>query len=96
MAKYFTIRQEEDENCTQYLIQVRDLLERGHSTNKLELIDAEGFHIPLLKGLQDRWVRDRVSKQVDKWSTVDEVFSSIMFYTDQSNKTRIYFKLEYK
>ena len=51
MAKYFTIRQEEDENCTQYIIWVRDLLERGHSTNKLELIDAEGFHIPLLKGL---------------------------------------------
>ena len=29
MAKYFTIRQEEDENCTQYLIRVRDLLEKG-------------------------------------------------------------------
>ena len=51
MANYFIIRQEEDENCTQYLIWVRDLLERGHSTNKLELTDAEGFHIPLLKGL---------------------------------------------
>ena len=75
---------------TQYLIWVRDLLERGHSTNKLELIDAEGFHIPLLKGLQDRWIRDRASKQVDKWSTMDEVFNSITFYADQSNKTRIY------
>ena len=49
MAKYFTIRQEEDENCTQYLIWVRDLLERGTAPTKLELIDAEGFHIPLLK-----------------------------------------------
>ena len=96
MAKYFTIRQEEDENFTQYLIWARDLLERGHSTNKLELIDVEGLHIPLLKGLWDRWVRDRVSKQVDKWSTMDEVFTSITLYTDQSNKTRIYSKLEYK
>ena len=74
--------------------QVRDLLERGYSTNKLELIDAEGFHIPLLKGLHDRWVRDRASKQVDKWTTMDEVFTSITFYADQSNKTRIYSKLE--
>ena len=65
MAKYFAIRQGEDESCTQYLIRARDLLERGHSTSKLEFIDAEGFHIPLLKGLQDRWVRDRASKQVD-------------------------------
>ena len=96
MAKYFTIRQEKDENCTQYLIQARDLLERGHSTNKLELTDAEGFHTPLLKGLQDRWVRDRASKLVDKWSTMDEVFTSIMIYVDQSNKTRIYSKPEYK
>ena len=51
MVKYFAIRQDEDESCTQYLIRVRDLLERGHSTNKLELINAEGFHILLLKGL---------------------------------------------
>ena len=50
----------------------------------------------LLKGLQDRWVRDRASKQVDKWTTMDEVFSSIMIYADQSNKTRVYAKLEYE
>ena len=50
VAKYFAIRQGEDESCTQYLIKARDLLERGHSTSKLELIDAEGFHIPLPKG----------------------------------------------
>ena len=84
MAKYFAIRQGEDESCTQYLIQARDLLERDHSTSKLEHIDAEGFHILLLKGLWGRWVRDRASKQVDKWTTMDEVFSSIMFYIDQS------------
>ena len=96
MAKYFAIRQDEDESCTQYLIRARDLLERGHSTSKLELINAEGFHILLLKGLQDRWVRDRASKQVDKWTTMDEVFSSITFYADQSNKTKIYAELEYK
>ena len=47
MAKYFAIRQGEDESCTQYLIGARDLLERGHSTSKLELINA-GFHILLL------------------------------------------------
>ena len=51
MAKYFTIRQGEDESCIQYLIRATDLLERGHSTSKLELTDAEGFHILLLKGL---------------------------------------------
>ena len=96
MAKYFAIRQGEDESCTQYLIRVRDLLERGHSTSKLELIDAEGFHILLLKGLQDRRVRDRASKQVDKWTTMDDVFSSIMFYADQSNKTKIYAEPEYE
>ena len=96
MEKYFTIRQDEDENCTQYLIRVRDLLERGHSNSKLELIDAEGFNIPLLRGLQDRWVRDRASKQVDKWMTMNKVFTSIMFYADQSNKTRIYTEAEYK
>ena len=51
MAKYFAIRQGEGESCTQYLTRARGLLERGHSTSKLELVDAEGFHIPLLKGL---------------------------------------------
>ena len=51
MAKYFAIRQDEDENCMQYLIRARDLLERGHSTSKLEVINAEVFHMPLLKGL---------------------------------------------
>ena len=96
MAKYFAIRQGEDESCTQYLIRARDLLERGHSASKLELIDAEGFHIPVLNGLQDRWVRDRASKQVEKWPTMDEVFSSIMFYADQSNKTKIYAEPEYE
>ena len=96
MAKYFAIIQGEDESCTQYLITTRDLLERGHSTSKLELIDTEGFHIPLLKGLWDRWVRDRASKQVDKWATMDEVFLSIMFYADQSNKTKIYAEPEYE
>ena len=96
MAKYFAIRQDEDENCTQYLIRVRDLLERGHSTSKLKLINAEGFHILLLKGLQDRWVWDRSSKQVDKWMTMDEVFTSITFYADQSNKTRMYAEPEYE
>ena len=65
MVRYFAIIQGEDESCTQYLIHARDLLERGHSTSKLELIDAEGFHLPLLKGLQDRWVRDKASIQVD-------------------------------
>ena len=90
------IRQDEDESCTQYLIRARDLLERGHSTSKLELIYSEGFHILLLEGLQDRWVRDRASKQVDKWTTMDEVFSSITFYADQSNKTKIYTEPEYK
>ena len=54
IAKYFAVRQDEDENCMQYLVRVRDLLERGHNTSKLELINAEGFHIPLLKGLQDK------------------------------------------
>ena len=96
MAKYFAIRQDEDESCTQHLIRVRDLLERIHSTNKLELINTEGFHIPLLKGLQDRWVRDRASKRVDKWSTVDDIFTSVMFYADQSNKTRMYAEPEYE
>ena len=57
MAKYFTIRQDEGENCTQYLIRARDLLERGHSTSKLELIDAEGFHKTTAK---------RVTRQMGK------------------------------
>ena len=52
MAKYFAIRQGEDESCTPYLIRARDLLERGYSTSKLELIDAEGFHMLLLKPLR--------------------------------------------
>ena len=64
LAKYFAIRQGEDESCTQYLIQARDLLERSHSTSKLDLIDAEGFHIPLLKGLGYRWVTDP-----NKWTS---------------------------
>ena len=33
---------------------------------------------------------------MDKWTTMDEVFSSIMFYADQSNKTKIYTKPEYE
>ena len=96
MAKYFAIRQGEYKSCTQCLIRARDLLEKGHRTSKLELIDAEGFHILLLKGLQDRWVRDRTSKQVEKWTTMDEVFSSVMFYAEQSNKTKIHAKPEYE
>ena len=96
MAKFFGIRQGEDKSCTKYLIRARDLLERGHSTSKLELIDAEGFHIPLLKGLWDRRVRDRAFKQVDKWTTIDEVFSSVIFYADQRNKTKIYAEPEYE
>ena len=54
------------------------------------------FPILLLKGLQDRCVRDRASKEVDKWTTMDEVFSLIMFYADQSNNTKIYAKPEYE
>ena len=54
MAMYCAIRQGEDESCTQYPNWARDLLERGHSTSKLELIDAEDFHTLLLKGLWDR------------------------------------------
>ena len=96
MAKYFAIRQGEEESCAQYLTRARDLLERGHSTSKWELIDAEGFHILLLKGLWDRWVREVASKQVDKWTTMDKVFSSITFYADQSNKTKMYTKPEYE
>ena len=65
MAKYFAIRQGENQSCSQYLIRARDLLERGHTTSKLEITDAEGFHIPLLKGLWDRWIRDKASGQVD-------------------------------
>ena len=96
MAKYFAIRQGEDESCAQCHIRARDLLERGHSTSKLELTDAEGLCIPLLKGLQDRWVRDRASKEVDKWTTMDEVFSSVTFYADQRNKEKIYNEPEYE
>ena len=96
MAKYFAVRQGEDDSCTQYLIRARDLLERGHSTRKLKLINAESFHIPLLKGLWDRWVGDRASKQLDKWTTMDEVFSLITFYVNQSNKTKIYNEPEYE
>ena len=32
----------------------------------------------------------------NKWTPMDEVFSSITFYADQSNKTKIYTKPEYE
>ena len=57
----------------------------------MELIDGEGFHIPLLKGLDGEEI-----EHPNKWTTMDEIFSTIMFYADQSNKTKIYAEPEYE
>ena len=78
MTCYLKIIQGEGEFVAQYLVRAKMYLERINHTWKLSNMNGEGLkHLPLVQGLKDLHIKQRVAKEAKNWRIMDEAFNSI-------------------
>ena len=53
-------------------------------------------HLPLLQGVKDVYIRQRVAKEAKNWRTVEDAFNSISKHATATERTKAYHKPRYE
>ena len=93
MTCYLKIIQGKEESIAQYLVRAKTYFERINHTSKLSKKNGGGLnHLPLVWGIKDWYIRQRVAKEAENWRMTEEAFNSISKNARAAERMKAYHK----
>ena len=74
----------------QYLDRAKTYLERIKHMSKSSNMNGGGLnHLPLVQGIKDSYIKQRVAKEVEYWRTMEEAFNSISKHAGTAERGKL-------
>ena len=95
MTCYLKIMQGEEKSVTQYLVRAESYLEKINHSKLSNMNGGSLNHLPLVHGLKDSYIRQRVAREEENLRMMEEAINNISKHARAAERTKAYHKPRY-